>query len=149
MAGSNHSQQSKKSKRQNDRLGPSIGRGSSRVSKVVGSLGSQQVHVEQRSNSPAARQSARSQSSSRRAQGGKQRTKKGSPPRGNRPAYTPSPPPDGTADSRVIDKARGAWSNLEPHHQQRVLSILLLVMALFLFAVLTVFRKVPLFSALN
>src|SRR5437764_7111453 len=149
MAGRNHSQQSKKSNRQNDHLRPSIGRGSSRVSKVVGSLGSQQVRVEQRSNSPAARQSSRSQPSPRRAQGSQQKTKKGSPARGNRPAYTPSPPPDGTVDSRAIDKARDAWSNLEPHHQQRVLSILLLVMALFLFAVLTVFRKVPLFSALN
>ncbi|MFL5659108.1 MAG: DNA translocase FtsK [Ktedonobacteraceae bacterium] len=149
MAGRNHSQQSKKSNRQNDHLRPSIGRGSSRVSKVVGSLGSQQVRVEQRSNSPAARQSSRSQPSPRRAQGSKQRTKKGSPARGKRPAYTPSPPPDSTVDSRAIDKARDAWSNLEPHHQQRVLSILLLVMALFLFAVLTVFRNAPLFSALN
>src|SRR5437588_7287456 len=150
MAGRNHSQQSKKSNRQNDHLGPSIGRSSSRVSKVVGSLGSQQVRVEQRSNSPAARQSSRSQPSPRRAQGSKQGTKKGSPALGNRPAHTPSPPPpDSTVDSRAIDKARDAWSNLEPHHQQRVLSILLLVMALFLFAVLTVFRNAPLFSALN
>jgi len=149
MAGRNHSQQSKKSNRQNDHLRPSIGRSSSRVSKVVGSLGSQQVRVEQRSNSPATRQSSRSQPSPRRAQGSKQRTKKGSPRRGNRPAYTPSPPPDSTVDSRAIDKARDAWSNLEPHHQQRVLSILLLVMALFLFAVLTVFRTVPLFGPLG
>ena len=148
MAGSDQSNESRKSNRRNDRLGPSIGRRSSRVSKVVGGLGSQSVRVEQRSNSPAARQSQRGQSSSRRAPGSKQGAKKGSSSRGKRPAYTPTPP-DSTVDSRVIDKARDAWSNLEPHHQQRILSILLLVMALFLFAVLTVFRHVPLFSPLS
>src|SRR5712691_3966143 len=148
MAGSDQRNQSKKSNRQNDRLGPGIGRNSSRVSKVVGGLGSQSVRVEQRSSSPATRQSSRGKSSSRRTQGSKQGAKKGSSPRGNRPAYTPSPP-NGTADSRVIDKARDAWGNLEPHHQQRVLSILLLLMALFLFAVLTVFRTVPLFGPLG
>ncbi len=148
MAGSEQRNQSKKSNRQNDRLGPGIGRNSSRVSKVVGGLGSQSVRVEQRSNSPATRQSSRGQSSSRRRQGSKQGAKRGSSPRGNRPAYTPSPP-NGTVDSRVIDKARDAWGNLEPHHQQRVLSILLLLMALFLFAVLTVFRTVPLFGPLS
>jgi len=148
MAGRDQRNQSKKSNRQNDRLGPGIGRNSSRVSKVVGGLGSQSVRVEQRSSSPATRQSSRGTSSSRRAQGSKQGAKKGSSPRGNRPAYTPSPP-NGTADSRVIDKARDAWGNLKPHHQQRVLSILLLLMALFLFAVLTVFRTVPLFGPLG
>ena len=148
MAGGDQRNQSKKSNRQNDRLGPGIGRNSSRVSKVVGGLGSQSVRVEQRSSSPATRQSSRGKSSSRRTQGSKQGAKKGSSPRGNRPAYTPSPP-NGTADSRVIDKARDAWGNLEPHHQQRVLSILLLLMALFLFAVLTVFRTVPLFGPLG
>ncbi|MFL5696951.1 MAG: DNA translocase FtsK [Ktedonobacteraceae bacterium] len=148
MAGRYQRNQSKKSNRQNDRLGPGIGRNSSRVSKVVGGLGSQSVRVEQRSSSPATRQSSRGTSSSRRAQGSKQGAKKGSSPRGNRPAYTPSPP-NGTADSRVIDKARDAWGNLKPHHQQRVLSILLLLMALFLFAVLTVFRTVPLFGPLG
>src|SRR2546421_563222 len=148
MAGSGQRNQSKKSNRQNDRLGPGIGRNSSRVSKVVGGLGSQSVRVEQRSSSPATRQSSRGKSSSRRTPGSKQGAKKGSSPRGNRPAYTPSPP-NGTADSRVIDKARDAWGNLEPHHQQRVLSILLLLMALFLFAVLTVFRTVPLFGPLG
>ena len=148
MAGRDQRNQSKKSNRQNDRLGPGIGRNSSRVSKVVGGLGSQSVRVEQRSSSPATRQSSRGKSSSRRTQGSKQGAKKGSSPRGNRPAYTPSPP-NGTADSRVIDKARDAWGNLEPHHQQRVLSILLLLMALFLFAVLTVFRTVPLFGPLG
>src|SRR2546421_2917238 len=148
MAGSDQRNQSKKSNRQNDRLGPGIGRNSSRVSKVVGGLGSQSVRVEQRSSSPATRQSSRGKSSSRRTQGSKQRAKKGSSPRGNRPAYTPSPP-NGTADSRVISKARDAWGNLEPHHQQRILSLLLLMLALFLFAVLTVFRRVQLFSAIS
>ena len=76
MAGSD---QRKQSSRKKDRLGPSIAQGSSRVSKVVGSVGSQSVRVEQRSSSPATRQRSRGQATSKRAQGGKQGTKKGSP----------------------------------------------------------------------
>ena len=142
MAARDQRNQSKKSNRQNDRLEPGIGRNSSRVSKVVGGLGSQSVRVEQRSSSPATRQSSRGKSSSRRTQGSKQGAKKGSSPRGNRPAYTPSPP-NGTADSRVIDKARDAWGNLEPHHQQRVLSILLLLMRSFSLRFLPYFALFP------
>src|SRR5205085_272940 len=145
MAGSD---QRKKSGRKKDRLGPSIAQGSSRVSKVVGSVGSQSVRVEQRSSSPATRQRSRGQATSKRAHGGKQGTKKGSP-HANRPFISGSPSSDGTADSRVISKARDAWGNMQPHHQQRFLGILLLLLALFLFAVLTVFRSVPLFSALG
>ena len=136
----------KKSRRQRDRLGPSIAQGSSRVSKVVGAIGSQSVRVEQRSSSSAARQSSRSASSSRRMPAGKRGAKKGPASTAKRP-YPSSP--DGTADSRVISKARDKWDNLEPHHQQRFLSMSLLALAIFLFVVLTVFRTVPLFSSLN
>jgi len=145
MAGSD---QSKQSSRKKDRLGPSIAQGSSRVSKVVGSVGLQTTRVEQRSAPSAARQGSRRQAASKRAQGGKQGTKKGSP-HANRPFISGSPSPDGSADSRVISKARNAWGNMQPHHQQRFLGILLLLLALFLFAVLTVFRSVPLFSAIG
>ena len=142
MAGSD---QSKKSGRQNDRLGPSIEQGSSRVSNVVGSVGSQSARGNQQMNKQGTRR--QEQSASKRAQGNKQRKKKSPSPGGNRPANVSSP--DGTADSRAISKVRDAWSNMQPHHQQRILGILLLFLALFLFAALTVFRSAPVFSAFN
>ncbi len=149
MAGSN---QSKQGSNKQDRLGPGIVQGSSRVSKVVGGMGSQRVRVEQRTNNPGTRQGTRSSSSpaAKRAsrQGGSKQDGKKASPTPSRVAIPPSSP-DGTADSRVISKARDAWSNLEPHHQQRILSLLLLVLSIFLFAVLTVFRHVQLFSAIS
>src|SRR5258708_2055946 len=60
MAGSS---QSKKSGRKQDRLGPGIVQGASRVSKVVGGEGSQRVHVEQRANRPGTQQGTRNSSS--------------------------------------------------------------------------------------
>ncbi len=142
MAGSD---QSKKSGRQNDRLGPSIEQGSSRVSNVVGSVGSQSARGNQQMNKQGTRR--QEQSASKRSQGNRQRKKKSPSPGGNRPANVSSP--DGTADSRAISKVRDAWSNMQPHHQQRILGILLLFLALFLFAALTVFRSAPVFSAFN
>lgn len=156
MAGS---EQSKKAGRQNGngRLGPSMSQGTSRVSKVVGGTGMKSVRVDQRSSaSSSSRQSSRGQGkstsntpgTSKRAQsnGGKAGAKKGS---SATPKKTPTPANGGTADSRVIDKARNAWSDLEPHHQQRLLGILLLLLALFLFGVLTVFSNVAVFSAIK
>src|SRR3989442_7248525 len=142
MAGSD---QSKKSGRQNDRLGPSIEQGSSRVSNVVGSVGSQSARGNQQMNKQGTRR--QEQSASKRSQGNRQRKKKSPSPGANRPANVSSP--DGTADSRAISKVRDAWSNMQPHHQQRILGILLLFLALFLFAALTVFRSAPVFSAFN
>ena len=149
MAGSS---QSKKSGRKQDRLGPGIVQGASRVSKVVGGEGSQRVSVEQRVSKPGTQHGTRNSSSpaAKRASGqgaGKQASKKAAP--SGRVAIPASPPPDSTADSRAIARARDAWGNLEPHHQQRILGVILLVLALFLFAVLTVFRRVQLFSAIS
>lgn len=70
------SKQSKKSNRQNSRLGSGIGQNSSRVSKVVGGMGSQSVRVEQRSNSSTVKQSSRGQTSAKRTHSGKSRAKK-------------------------------------------------------------------------
>nr|HET6901255.1 DNA translocase FtsK [Ktedonobacteraceae bacterium] len=145
MAGSN---QNKKSNRQNDRLGPSMAQGSSRVSKVVGGDSGKSVRVEQRSSSSLSKQGSRGQNQ-RAASGGKAGAKKGSSATPKKPAKASPSVNNGTADSRVIDKARNAWGDLEPHHQQRVLGILLLFLSLFLFAVLTIFSKVALFSAIN
>ena len=144
MAGSD---QSKKSGRQNDRLGPSIEQGSSRVSNVVGSVGSQSARGSQQMNKQGTRR--QEQSAPKRSQGNKQRKKKSPSPGANRPANVSSPSPDGTADSRAISKVRNAWSNMQPHHRQRTLGILLLFLALFLFAALTVFRSAPVFSAFH
>src|SRR5581483_9222704 len=128
MAGSN---QNKKSNRQNDRLGPSMAQGSSRVSKVVGGDSGKSVRVEQRSSSSLSKQGSRGQNQ-RAAGGGKAGAKKGSSATPKKPAKASPSVNNGTADSRVIDKARNAWGDLEPHHQQRVLGILLLFLSLFL-----------------
>src|SRR3989440_1757822 len=142
MAGSD---QSKKSNRQNDRLGPSIAQGSSsRVSNVVGSIGSQSTRGGQNANKQGSLR--QQQSSQRRSRGNKQGTRRKSSPGANRPANISTPPSNGTADSRVIAKVRDAWSTMQPHHQQRFLGIVLLLLALFLFAALTAFHTVPLFS---
>ena len=144
MAGSD---QGKERKPQNKRVVPgvnaNVAQGASRVSRAAGSVGSQSTHVEQRSNMPATKQSSRGQSSAKRAQSDKQTTKKGTS--SNRPV----PATPGTADSRLIDKARVNWERMEPHQQQRVNAVLLLIPSLFLFAVLTVFRTVPLFTSLR
>ncbi len=136
MAG-NDQQQNKGSMRQKQRISPSIATsGSSRVSKVVGGSGSQSV--EQRSSANA---------NSKRPSRSKSSSKKGSSANPRRSSV--KPPADSTAASRGTAKARDAWSNLEPHHQQRLLSSILLILALFLFACLTIFRTIPLFSAIN
>src|SRR5258708_1912322 len=93
MAGSDlGSSQSKKSSRQNGRLGPGMTQNSSRVSNVVGNVGSQNGRNGQRANSSSARQGSRAQSSSAGGSNrGKQGTKKASPPAANRPPLASSP----------------------------------------------------------
>jgi len=150
----------KKSGRQNGngRLGPGLVQGTSRVSNVVGSQGARSVRVEQRATPSSSRQGSKSQGQSRTkgaASGAKARAKKASsasPKKSatpNKPAAAYPSAGGGTIDSHVIDKARGAWGNLEPHHQQRLLGILLLLLSLFLFGVLTIFQNVALFSAIK
>ena len=154
MAGSDGG---KKAGRQNGngRLGPSIEPGTSRVSKVVGGQGTKSVSVEQRATSSSSRQSSKGQSTAKRtASGAKAGNKKASssPKKAatpNRPAVSAPPSAGGTADSRAIDKARGVWGNLEPHHQQSLLGILLLILALLLFGVLTIFSKPAILSAIK
>jgi ribosomal protein S25 len=150
MAGSD---QSKQARKQQERLVPGLMAATSRVSKVVGSVGSTQSRkVEQRA-SPS-KQGTRGPASTRRTQGSgkssKAGTKKGPSSRRAAPAPTPVPTmPKAPADSRAISKARDAWGNLEPHHQQRILSLLLLGLSILLFASLTVFRNAPLLRALH
>ena len=137
-------------RRQNGRVGPGvnadIAQRASRVSRAAGSIGSESMRVEQRSGpipTPAtkAKQSPRGQAATKQAQGSKQTTKKRSTP--NRPAQAP------TNDARFIDWLRQGWANMEPHHQQRFLSLLLLALSLLLFATLTVLRSFPLLDGLR
>ncbi len=139
MAGSD---QDKQAGGKRERVVPGIMRGKSRVSKVVGNVGlsSRRNRFEQRSSSSPARQSSRSSSAARGSRGG---AKKGSSAK-RPPSRTASP--DGTADSRVIARTRNAWNNLPPHHQQRILSLILLGLAILLFASLTVLRSSPLLN---
>ena len=157
MADSDHG---KKSGRQNGngRLGPGMLQGASRVSNVVGSQGAKSVRVEQRATPSSSRQSSKGQGQSRAkgaasgAKAGAKKTSAASPKKAatpNKPAAAYPSAGGGTVDSHVIDKARGAWGNLQPHHQQRLLGILLLALALFLFGVLTIFSNVALFSAIK
>ncbi|HLZ81737.1 MAG TPA: DNA translocase FtsK, partial [Ktedonobacteraceae bacterium] len=144
MAGSD---QSKRSSKQNDRVDPKLAQSSSRVSNVVGSVGSQSARNNQQANKQGSRR--QEQSTPKRAQGKKQRAKKSPSPNANRPAKVSSPSPNGTADSRAIAKVRDAFGNMPPHHQQRLLGIILLLLALFLLAALTVFHSIPFFSVFH
>src|SRR5579884_1765365 len=134
---------------QQGRAGPSIDTGkTSRVSKAAGSIGSQSMRVEQRSGASASRQRQNNPVPARSSRSSKQSpasSKKGSASK--RPAPVQETPPP--ADSRIIGKMRDKWQSLEPHHQQRVYSIILLLLSLLLFAALTVWQKVSIFQQLS
>jgi ribosomal protein S25 len=142
MAGSD---QRKGARRQSERVVPNMDRGSSRVSRAAGSLGSQSVQstrVEQRSNLPSTKQSGRNRASTKQAS----RSKKNARP--DRPAPSNTPSSGTPKDTQLIKWAQDKWRGMEPHHQQRLLSILLLVLSLLLVAALTVFRSAPVLQAL-
>ena len=132
-----------------NRVGPSVDGGkTSRVSKAAGNIGSESMRVEQRSGSgPAATKQRASygQNATRRGKSGggsKQKppaSRKG--PSANRPApVAPAPQP---ADSRIIGRLHGKWRALEPHHKQRLFSILLLGLSILLLGGLTFWSKIP------
>src|SRR6266702_3926130 len=132
-------------RRQNGRLGPGVktdvAQGTSRVSRAAGSIGSESMRVEQRSNPAATRQSSPRQAASKRTQSGKQATKK------QTPAKQPAPTP--TRDTRFIDWLRAGWANMAPHHQQRFLSVLLLILSLLFLGALTLFRQATILYKLS
>ncbi len=133
----------KKEQPKRDRIVPGVEAGkSSRVSKAAGGLGSSSVRVEQRSASPG----PRSRAGSGRA--ASQRTSRKGPaasPVSKRGAAASPPMP---ADSRLISQVRDKWSDLQPHEQQRVFSVILLVLACLLTFALTFWRASPLFRPL-
>lgn len=133
--------------KQHERLVPNIAQASSRVSNVVGgeSLRSQSKRVEQRASASSAKTKARASARGSSAKNGGEKKN----PAPARSAPSPTPPPGGTADSHLIARGINGWNNLEPHHQQRILGIGLLALALLLFASLTIFRHVTLLSAIS
>ena len=127
----------KNDRRKQGRVGPSVEVSkTSRVSKAAGSLGSESMRVEQRTNTPGTKQRTNNPIPARRSQSNKQSPKKGAPS---------NPPP---ADSRLIGRVHRRWRSLEPHHQQSVFSILLLGLSLLLFGALTLWRTIPFFGPL-
>src|SRR6266700_3999798 len=131
-------------RRQNGRLAPGVktdvAQGTSRVSRAAGTIGSESMRVEQRSNPAATGQNSPRQAASKRTQSGKQATKRRTPAKQSAPAPT--------RDTRFIDWLRTGWENMEPHHQQRFLSVLLLLLSLLLFGALTLFRQAPILADL-
>lgn len=153
MAGSSPK---KETKRQNERIVPSLDKGASRISGAAGAFNAQQMQstrVEQRA-SASSKQNGRSQSSTsakatgRTRQNGssKGRSRKNAAPPRATPAHN-GPAPD-TRDVKFLRWASNRWNNLAPHHQQSIFSVLLLVITLLMFASLTVFRKFPVLSGI-
>jgi len=135
----------KKEQQKRDRIVPGVQSGkSSRVSKAAGGIGSGSMRNEQRSSSssspPRSRAGARiqGQRSSRKGPATSVGSKRGAPFR----------PPMVPADSRLISQVRQRWSRLQPHEQQRIFSVVLLLLACFLTCGLTVWRTLPLFRPL-
>ncbi|HLI68813.1 MAG TPA: DNA translocase FtsK [Ktedonobacteraceae bacterium] len=117
----------------------------SRVSKAAGSVGSSQMRVEQRSSPSGARQRAGSNRRANSQASGTRKSVAASPTRRKGPAAGPSMP----ADSRLISKVQGKWGDMQPHEQQRVFSVLLLVLACILFLALTLWNTQPLFRSFS
>ncbi|HLX39446.1 MAG TPA: hypothetical protein VKR42_02900, partial [Ktedonobacteraceae bacterium] len=159
MAGN---KQHKKASHQNERRASRIAQGSSRVSKAAGGIGSKGAQMEQRSSVPSSRSTptpknslpARQRQSNNGAQGrnGNQGARKAAPGgsnRSNRVAPNNPVPTSSTRDTRFIHWMRETWNGMESHHQKRFLGVILLLLSLFLFGALTIFRHVLLLSALS
>ena len=157
MAGGRSSKERKQQKRVGPSVNATVAQSASRVSKAAGSLSSSSMHVDQNGTGSSRKGSGRGGIASasapkqgRRGQGqGRQGSKsakgKSNGPGHSSPAAAPTPR---TSDTRFIDWLRGAWSGLEPHHQQRLFGFMLLVLSLLLLAILTVFRSVTVLSAI-
>lgn len=151
MAGSN---KDKETRSRRGRIAPSLDGISSRVSSAVGSQGSSRVQtarVEQRSNVSSPKRNPGSPAASKATPRAKPKaavTKKIPAIRLNRP-ISPTPPYPNSRDVRAIQWVHDKWKSLEPHHQQRVFSIALLCLSIFLFASLTIFHNQPIFRAIS
>ncbi len=137
-----------------DRGVPAVEAGStSRVSKAAGGVGSEKVSVEQRTGAPSSpvkqRASAKAGSSkngasSSRSQRSKPGGKKAEPGRASaRPSPAGGSASPQPADSRLIAGLHKKWRSMQPHHQQRVYSLLLLALSVLLLGGLTFWHNVP------
>ncbi len=129
------------------RVVPSMEQGTSRVSKAaVGNAKTvQSTRVEQRSQLPASKQNTRSGSSKSSTRGRKSTTS--STPRKTTP-YRTVPKPV-SSDPRAIEWAYNKWNGMETHQQQRVWSIVLLIVSLLLFGSLTIFQTTPILGSIG
>ncbi len=163
MAGN---KQNKKASHQNERLASSMAQGPSRVSKAAGGISSKGTQMEQRSSMPSSRSTptpkntlpARQKQSNNgrnggQGRGGNQGTRKAAAPnnpnRSNRAIPNNPAPASATRDTRFLHWLRETWNGMEPHHQQRFLGFILLLLSLLLFAALTIFRNVLIFKSLG
>ncbi len=130
------------------RVVPGLERGAARVSKAaVGNAKTvQSTRVEQRAQLPTSRQGTRRGGSSKKSSGGK----KGSTRKATQQPYrsVPAPARDPN-DTRAIQWAYNKWHGMEPHKQQRMWSIVLLILSLLLFGSLTIFRTSPFLGAIG
>ena len=125
------------------RVVPSMEQGTSRVSKAaVGNAKTvQSTRVEQRSQLPTSRQGTRSGSSKTSTRSKKSTT---SGTKKNGPYRTvPAPASNNPNDTRAIQWAYDKWNGMQAHEQQRVWSVVLLVVSLVLFGSLTIFQTTP------
>lgn len=166
MAGN---KQNKKASHQNERLASSMAstaKGPSRVSKAAGGIGSKGTQMEQRSSMPSSRSTPTPKNTlpTRQKQGnngrnggqgrsGNQGTRKAAGPnnpnRSNRAIPNNPAPASTTRDTRFLHWLRETWNGLEPHHQQRFLGVILLLLSLLLIGALTIFRNVLIFKSLG
>jgi len=130
------------------RVVPGLERGAARVSKAaVGNAKTvQSTRVEQRAQLPTSRQGTRRGGSSKKSSGGK----KGSTRKATQQPYrsVPAPARDPN-DTRAIQWAYNKWHGMEPHKQQRMWSIVILIVSLLLFGSLTIFRTSPFLGAIG
>ncbi len=125
----------KKEQQQIERVVPGIAAGkASRVSKAAGSVGSSRARAEQRA-SPG---TPKPRSNGRPAPSGRSKAVSKKTP-------TPSATP---ADSRMIGQVRDRWGEMQPHEQQRLVSVMLLILASLLFFALTFWRTSLVFKPL-
>ena len=129
------------------RVVPSMEQGTSRVSKAaVGNAKTvQSTRVEQRSQLSTSKQGTRGASSKSSTRGKKGATS--STPRKNTP-YRTVPKPAPTTPG-AIEWSYNKWNSMEAHQQQRIWSVVLLVLSILLFGSLTIFQKTPVLSGIG
>ncbi|GAC1355053.1 MAG: hypothetical protein NVS4B11_09010 [Ktedonobacteraceae bacterium] len=129
------------------RVVPSIEQGTSRVSKAaVGNAKTvQSTRVEQRSQLSTTKQGS-SRSSDRSKKGPRSGARK---PKQQPYRTVPARAPHDPNDTKAIQWAYNKWNGMEAHHQQRIWSIVLLILSLLLFGSLTIFRTAPILSGIG